>query len=64
MAKQPNLSGPEVMKLFSCSGQLAVKFKQLIKTKMFLVFIMLINVKMPTFVSILTFMCMISSMLS
>ena len=53
-------SGPEDIKLFSCSTQLSTKFKLLIKTKipkrkMFLplslsdvVFIMLINFKMPT----------------
>ena len=36
--------GPEVIKLFSCSIQLSMKFFQLI------------NVKMPTIVGILTFM--------
>ena len=36
--------GPEVLKLFSCSTQLSMKF------------FMLINVKMPTIVGILTFM--------
>ena len=36
--------GPEVIKLFSCSTQLSMKFFRLI------------NVKMPTFVGILTFM--------
>ena len=35
--------GPEVIKLFSCSTQLSLKF------------ILLINVKMPTVVGILTF---------
>ena len=35
-------SGPEVIKLFSCSAQLRLKF------------ILLINVKMPTIVGILT----------
>ena len=53
--------GPEVLKLFSCSTQLCKKFQLLIKTKMkkFLalslsdvVFIMLINVQMPTIVCI------------
>ena len=38
------LSGPEVIKLFSCSTQLSMKF------------FLLINVKMPTVVGILTFM--------
>ena len=36
--------GPEVIKLFSCSTQLSTKF------------ILLINIKMPTIVGILTFM--------
>ena len=38
------LPGPEVIKLFSCSTQLSIKF------------FLLIKVKMPTFVGILTFM--------
>ena len=37
-------SGPEVIKLFSCSTQLSMNF------------FLLINVKMPTIVGILTFM--------
>ena len=41
-------SGPEVIKLFSCSAQLRLKF------------ILLINVKMPTIVGILTFMSRIN----
>ena len=41
--------GPEVIKLFSYSTQLSSKF------------IMLINVKMPTIVGILTFMSMINT---
>ena len=36
-------AGPEVIKLFSCSTQLSMKF------------FLLINVKMPTIVGILTF---------
>ena len=40
-------AGPEVIKLFSCSTQLSTKF------------ILLINVKMPTIVDILTFISMI-----
>ena len=40
--------GPEVIKLFSCSTQLRLKF------------ILLINVKMPTIVGILTFMSRIN----
>ena len=42
-------SGPEVIKLFSCSTQLSMKF------------IMFINVKMPTIVGILTLMSMINT---
>ena len=42
-------TGPEVIKLFSCSTELSTKF------------IMLINVKMPTIVGILTFMRMINT---
>ena len=47
----PFSPGPEVIKLFSCSTQLSVKF------------VLLINVKMPTmpkFVGILTFMSRIN----
>ena len=64
---------PEIIKLFSCSTQLSTKFQLLIKTKInqqitkFLalsppnvVFIMLINVKMPTSVGILTFISRIN----
>ena len=40
--------GPKIIKLFSCSTQLSTKF------------ILLINVKMPTIVGILTFISMIS----
>ena len=67
---------PEVIKLFSCSTQLSIKFQLLRKTKMLknkdlfcfkpsdVVFIMLINVKMPTtIVGILTFMSMINFIL-
>ena len=57
------VSGPKVIKLFSSSTQLSTKFQMLIKLeyqqmKKFLVlslsdvFIMLINVKMPTIVGI------------
>ena len=41
------ITGPEVIKLFSCSTQLSTKF------------ILLINVKIPTIVGILTFISMI-----
>ena len=43
--------GPEVIKLFSCSTQLSMKF------------FLLINVKMPTIVGILTFMSKKNSIL-
>ena len=72
--------GPEVMQLFSYSTQLCMKFQLLLKTKMLknkdinflafelslsdVIFIMLINVKMPTIVGILTFMSRINFMLS
>ena len=58
-------SGPEVVKLFSCSTQLSMKFQLLLKLKyqqmkkslalslLDVVFIMLINVKMPAIVGIL-----------
>ena len=46
-------SGPEVIKLFSCSTQLSMKFFLLIK----------INVKMPTSVGILKFIGMKNSIL-
>ena len=42
-------SGPEVIKLLTCSTQLSTKF------------ILLINVKMPTIVGILTFISMINT---
>ena len=60
------MPGPEVVKLFSCSTQLSMTSQLLVKTKLlkskgFLAFkltdvefIMLINVKMPTIVDILT----------
>ena len=41
------LTGPEIIKLFSCSTQL---------TQLSIKFFLLINVKMPTIVGILTFM--------
>ena len=50
MVSYPNhtVPGPEVIKLFSCSAQLRLKF------------ILLINVKMPTIVGILTFISKIN----
>ena len=69
-------AGPEVIKLFLCSTQLSSKFQLLIKLKSrqikkFLsfslsdvVFIMLITVKMPTIVGILTFMSRINFVFS
>ena len=67
---------PQVTKPFSCSTQLSTKFQLLIKTNMlenkdFIaskfsdgVFIMLISLKMPTIVGILTFMSLINFILS
>ena len=43
------ISGPEIIKLFSCSTQLSTTF------------ILLINVKMPTIVGILTFISRINT---
>ena len=69
-------SGLEVIKLFWCSTQLSMKFQLLIKAKMlkkmlFLavkllvsVFNLLINVKMPTIVGILTLISRINFVLS
>ena len=63
-----DLPGPEGIKLFSCSTQLSMKFKLLIRIKISrnsaflgsykprLLFFLLINVKIPTIVGILTFM--------
>ena len=50
--KEPSseTTGPEVIKLFSCSTQLSMKI------------FLLINVKMPTIVGYLTFMSVINSM--
>ena len=68
--------GPEVIKQFLCSTQQSTKFQLLIKLKYRLmkkffalslsdvIFIMLINVKMPTIVGILTFMRGINFVLS
>ena len=67
---------PEAVKLFSCLTQLNTKFQLPRKTKVptieevsylsisDIIFIMLINVKMPTFVGILTFMSRINFVLS
>ena len=69
-------TGPEFTKLFSCSTQMSMKFELLIKLKYRqmkkvldlsltdVVFIMLINVKMPTIVGILTFISRIKFLLS
>ena len=68
--------GPEVIKLFLCSTHLSMNFQLLIKLKYRqikkfhalgfsgVVFIVLINVKMPTIVGILTFMGKINFVLS
>ena len=65
--------GPQIIKLFPCSTQLRMKFQLLIKGKTVknnyilafklsdVVFILLMNVKMPTIVGILTFMSRIIS---
>ena len=65
-------AGLEVIKLFPCSSQLSTKFQLLIKTKYRqikkclalslsdVVFIVLINVKMPAIIGILTFMSRIN----
>ena len=62
--------GPAVIKLLSCSNQLSMEFQLLIKTNLLssyrtlrFVFILLMNVKMPTIVGILTFMGQINFML-
>ena len=67
--------GPIFIKLFSCSIQLSMKFERLIKTKMlkyryyswfklsYTVSILLLNVKMPTTVGILTFISWIKTVL-
>ena len=69
-------SGPEVIKLFSCSTQLSTKLQLLIKTKILTnekvyffkslrcCFYHAINVKMPTILGILTFMSRINFVLS
>ena len=61
--------GPDGIKLFSCSTQLSIEFQMLISVKISrnsaflgsdksrMLFFPLINVKMPTFFGILTFMC-------
>ena len=68
--------GPEVIKLLSCSTELSTKFQLLIKAKvptnkevscfksLKCCIFMLINVKMPTIVGILTFMSRINIVLS
>ena len=64
---------PQGYKTFACSTQLSMKFQRHVKTKMLknrllafkhsdVVIIMLINVKMPTIVGILTFMSTIDFM--
>ena len=69
------MPGPEVIKLFPCTTQMSTKFQLLIKAKILtkknfhsisfsdVVFIMLINVKMPTVFGIFTFMSRIHFML-
>ena len=67
---------PEVVKLFPCSTQLSMKLQMLISIKISrnsaffdsdkpkMLFFLLMNVKMPTIVGILTFMSRKNSMLS
>ena len=63
------ITGPEIIKLFPCSTQLCMKLKMLTSIKNIkqisnflgsdkprMLFFLLINVKMPTIVGILTFM--------
>ena len=65
------MTGPEVIKLFSHSTQLSMKFYLLMESKILknefklsdVVFILLINVKMPTNDGILTLMSRINFML-
>ena len=64
-------SGPGllVIKPFSCSPQLSIKSEMLIMKifltlKLSVVFILLVNVKMPTIIDILTLMSRINFMLS
>ena len=73
MMSYPANPGPEVIKLFSCSTQLSTTFQLLIKLKYQKVFylslpdvlfIMLMNDKMPTIVGILTIMSRINFVLS
>ena len=67
----PGRPGPEVIKLFPYSTQLSIKFQLTAEELVFLplkllyaIFILLINVKMPTIVGILTLMSRKNSMLS
>ena len=63
---------PQVIKLFSCATQLIMKFQLLIESKILknnlkhsaVLFIVLINVKMPTIVGNLTFMSVINLILN
>ena len=69
-----HMTGPKFKKLGSCSTQLCTNFQLLIKSKIptieevlslsDVVFNMLINVELPTIVSILTFMSRINFVLS
>ena len=76
MTRKSPKPGPKVIIFFSCSIQLCIKFQLIIKTKtlkkiIFLafklsydVFILRINVKMPTIVGIITFMSRINFVLN
>ena len=72
MAREGKIANPKVIKHFSCSSQLSMKFQLLIITKILknidfscfeisdIVFILLTYVKMPKIVRILTFMSTVS----
>ena len=74
--KSLEITGPEVIKLFSCSSQMSMNFLNAHKyknkkirfylgfDKPRMLFFPLINVKMPTIVGILTFMSRKNYMLS
>ena len=59
----PLKTGPEVIKLFSCSTQLSTKFILLINVKMPTIvgIVLLKNVKMPTIIGIITLISMINT---
>ena len=60
--------GPKVIEFFSCSTQLCIKYQEIQhfsgSDKPRMLFFLLVNVKMPNFVGILTFMSRKNFMLS